>query len=102
MHKNHEVFIKALENKKRIELTRRKKNLEVISLCAPLHHSKGPDKPAKRAENELECYYLWDFGAKNGRNFLALSPSEIVSIKLTEEDFNIEDFCDLSKSGQNL
>ncbi len=94
MHKYHNVFIQGIEQERRIEVTFfcRKRQREVVSLCAPLHYSKGPAVSAKDAEDELECYYLWDFGAEKGSNFLALSPSEIVSLKLTEDVFHIQEF----------
>jgi hypothetical protein len=66
-----------------------------------LHHSKGSAGLSTGAEDELECYYLWDFGAEKGSNFLALSPSKIVSIKLTEDVFHIQelyDHCEQAKS----
>jgi hypothetical protein len=43
-------------------------------------------------EYKLECYYLWNFGAEKGNNFLALSPSEIVSMKLTDDVFHVQEF----------
>ena len=94
MHRNHDVFIQGIEQEKRLELAffSRKHRREVVSLCAPLHYSKGPAGPATRAEDELECYYLWDFGADKGSNFLALSPSQIVSMVLTEDVFHVQEF----------
>ncbi|HUT47686.1 MAG TPA: hypothetical protein VMX36_15495, partial [Sedimentisphaerales bacterium] len=98
MHKDHDVFIQGIEQEKRLKLTFfcRKHRREVVSLCAPLHYSKGPTGPATGAEDELGCFYLWDFGAKKGSNFLALSPSEIVSMKLTEDVFHVKEFYSLS------
>ncbi len=98
MHRDHNVFIQGIEQEKRLEMTffSRKHASEVVSSCAPLHHSKGPAGPATGAEDELECYYLWDFGAEKGSNFLALSPSEIVSMKLTDDVFHVQEFYSLS------
>jgi len=98
MHKDHDVFIQGIEQEKRLELTffSRKHRRNVVSLCAPLHYSKGPAGPAPSVEDELECYYLWDFGADKGSNFLALWPSEIVSMKLTEDVFHVKEFYSLS------
>ena len=104
MHRDHDVFIKGIEQEKRLELTffSRKHRREVVSICAPLHYSKGPAYPPIGAEDEVECYYLWDFGAKRGSNFLALSPSEIVSIKLTDEVFHVQEFYSHSKQAENF
>ena len=99
MDSEHEVFIQGIEEERRLEVTFfcRKRRQEVVSICAPLHHGKGRSISDKNAENELECYYLWDFGAKNDRNFIALSPSEIISMKLTDEVFHVHEFYRPSK-----
>jgi hypothetical protein len=58
----------------------------VIRQCAPLYFSRG------RADNdESDCYYFWDFSAEEGNNFLALEPSEIIGIELTENSFSLEE-----------
>lgn len=94
MHKDHDVFIQSVERETKLKLTffSRKLASEVVSTCAPLHYSRGPAGLAPGAEDQFECYYLWDFGANKGSNFLALSPSEIVSIKLTEDVFHVQEF----------
>ena len=98
MHRDHDIFIRGIEQEKRLELTffNRKHHREEVSLCAPLYYSRGPAGLDKGAKNELECYYLWDFGAKKGSNFMALSPSQIVSMKLTDEVFHVKEFYSLS------
>ena len=99
MHRHHEVFIQGIEQEKRIELTfySRKQKREVVSFCAPLHYSEGSASLAKDQGNGLECYYLWDFGAKKNSNFLALSPSEIIRMKLTDEVFHVQEFFNQGK-----
>lgn len=99
MHKDHNIFIQGMEQEKRLELTffSRKHCREVVSLCAPLYYSKGPAASARGVGDELECYYLWDFGAKNDSNFLALSPSQIISMKPTDEVFHVQEFYGLNK-----
>ncbi len=93
MHRDHDVFIEGIEQEKRLELTffSRKRRRDVVSLCAPLHYSKG-----LAAGDEMDCYYLWDLEAEKGSNFLALSPSQIVSMELTEETFRVQDFSGMS------
>jgi hypothetical protein len=95
----HEVFIQAIEQERKLEVKFfcKKRQREVVSLCAPLHYSKGPVLTAKNAENELGCYYLWDFGAQKGKNFLVLSPSEIFSMKLTDDVFHVQEFYNQGK-----
>lgn len=97
MHKDHDVFIQSVERETKLKLTffSRKHRREVVSPCAPLHYSKG-----LTVGDELGCYYLWDFGAEKGSNFLALSPSEIVSMELTEDIFHVQEFYSLSKPAE--
>ena len=99
MDSEHEVFIQAIEQERKLEVKFfcRKRQQEVVSLCAPLHYSKGPVVTAKNAENELGCYYLWDFEAQKGKNFLVLSPSEILSMKLTDDVFHVQEFYNQGK-----
>jgi len=88
-----------MEQEKRLELTfiSIKHNREVVHLCAPLHYSKGPAGSSLGAGYAMECYYLWDFEAENGSNFLSLSPSQIISMKLTDEVFHVQEFYGLNK-----
>lgn len=104
MHRDHDIFIQGIEQEKRLKLTffSRKLCREVVSLCAPLHYSKGVSGTAPSVEDELACYYLWDFEAEKGSNFLALSPSKIVSMKLTEDVFRVQDFYSHSKQAGNF
>lgn len=104
MNKDHDVFIQGIEQEKKIELTffSRKHRREVVSLCAPLHYSKGPSYSAISMEDELECYYLWDYGAEESNNFLALSSSEILSMKLTDDVFHVQEFYSPGKKTQIL
>ena len=76
MHSEHEIFIRAIEWQRRLKVTytsdeRREK---LIRRCGPLYCSRG-----KTEGDELECYYLWDFEADEGYNFLALSSAQILS-----------------------
>lgn len=97
MHKDHDVFIEGIEQEKRLELTffNRKLRRDVVSLCAPLHYGKS-----LAGVDDMDCYYLWDFEAEKGSNFLALSPSQIVSMELTEDDFCVYDFYSQSKRAE--
>ena len=99
MDSEHEVFIQGIEQERRLKVTFfcRKRRREVVSICAPLHYGKGPTVSGTKSANELECYYLWDFGANKDSNFLALSPSEIISMKLTDEFFHVQEFYNPSK-----
>jgi hypothetical protein len=102
VHSEHEVFIQGIEQERKLEVKFfcRKRQREVVSLCAPLHYCGGPVTSPTDVESELVCYYLWDFGVKKGSNFLALKPSEIFSMKLTKEVFHVQDFYENIKGQQ--
>ncbi len=90
MHSDHDIFIQGIEKKRRLKLTfsggKNPPNLAVRE-CAPLHYSKGHIEG-----DDLDCYYLWDSDVADGAHFLALPPSQIVSMEMAEVKFNIEDF----------
>lgn len=94
MHRDHDVFVRSVERETKLKLTffSRKHRREIVSLCAPLHFSKSP-----AGQDDQDCYYLWDFGAEKANNFLALSPSQLVSMELTDEVFHTREFHTLSK-----
>ena len=94
MHSDHEMFIRGIERQRRLKVTytsdeRREK---LIRRCGPLYYSRG-----KAEADELECYYLWDFEADEGYNFLALPPGRIVGMELAEDAFSIDEVSNLGK-----
>ncbi|MCP4607266.1 MAG: hypothetical protein GY845_00940 [Planctomycetes bacterium] len=99
MHSDHDVFIQGVEQKRRIRInfSGRKNPQNLPRQCAPLHYSKG-----RIDGDDLDCYYLWDFEAAGGGHFLALPPSQIVTMELTEITFKIEDFSDFRRTTAGL
>lgn len=96
MHSDHDAFIQGIEQEKRVKVTylgtdRREK---LVRRCGPLYY-RGGKAPA--GESDSECYYLWDFDAPEGYNFVSLAPSEILRIELTEDPFKIEKVGSLGK-----
>ncbi len=62
-----------------------------------MHYSRG-----KAEVDRLECYYLWDFEADDGYNFIALWPRRIIGMELTEDPFTIDEVSGLSKGSGKL
>ena len=94
MHNDHDAFIQGIQQKKKLNLSFfSRKNLQnLIRKCAPLHYSKG------HVEGDgLDCYYIWDFEATKSNHFLSLPPSQIVTMELAEETFNVEDLSNRRK-----
>jgi hypothetical protein len=89
VHSDHNIFIQGIEQKKKLRLTffSREHFRKLLRQCAPLYYSK------RQIEGDgLDSYYLWDFEATKGSRFLALPSSQIVTMELTEDTFNMEDF----------
>ncbi|MHC4169224.1 MAG: hypothetical protein ACYSWQ_19925 [Planctomycetota bacterium] len=99
MHSDHEIFQRGISQNRKVKLTSTSEELgrELVSLCAPLYYSRGRDNA-----DEPGCYYLWDFEATVGYNFVALAPSEIVSMELTEDSFELEEMRDSKQEAGNL
>ncbi|MFH1718775.1 MAG: hypothetical protein ABIF19_15580 [Planctomycetota bacterium] len=99
MHIAHGVFAEGLAQKKKLKLTffSRKLCQNVLTVCAPLHYSEG-----RTQGDGQDSYYFWDYGARRaGNNLLALSPTEILSMELTKEAFDINEFSSTSHAGRD-
>jgi len=85
MHSDHHIFVRAIKDKKKVLLDYfdEKIKLNFAKLCVPVHY-----KSSRTEGGDLDCYYLWDSGGKIGERFLGLSPSQIISMELTEETFD--------------
>jgi len=88
MHCHHNIFVEAIRDKRKVKLTflSKERGNKTDKLCGPVFYS------ASVAEKDSGCYYLWNFESNTGNNFLALSPSQIVSIELTKEHFDLVEF----------
>jgi len=97
VHTDHDEFVRGIERQRRLRVTylSNEGREKLLRLCGPLYYSEG-----KTEADELERYYLWDFEADKGHNFLALSMSEILSIEPTEDAFSIEEVSSFSKRAE--
>ena len=88
MHRDHQIFVEAIRDKKRIRLTflRKENGDSTRKLCGPIFYS------TPITGKDSGCYYLWDFESNTSNHFLGLSPSQIVSMELTEEPFDLVEF----------
>ena len=88
MHRDHEIFVKSIQDKKKVKLT------FVINehgdirngLFGPIFYS------ASIAGDDSDCYYLWDFESSTSNHFLGIPSSQIMSIELTKETFDLVEF----------
>jgi len=85
MHSDHSIFVLGIQKRRKIKLTYfdNEIKLNFTKLSIPLHY-RSP-----RAEGDYsDCYYFWVPEADADKHFLCLSPSQIVSMDLTDEAFD--------------
>lgn len=90
MHQDHPVFIEALEAKQRVTLTFASKEdggQHLVRACAPMDFG-----PSKIAKDQSDRYHLWDYDSDTTRHTLSLLPIQVVSIELTDEEFDPAEF----------
>ena len=85
---NHDIFIKATKDRKKVILTyfSGQQNLYMTRLCIPIQFDPS------ESEYDSECYYFWDSEADVGERLLAMPPSEITYIELSDETFDPNDY----------
>ncbi|MHC4110653.1 MAG: hypothetical protein ACYSUY_06230 [Planctomycetota bacterium] len=88
MHSDHDIYVKAIRDKKKVKLTFSSNEHSDIGdgLFGPIFYSPTV------AGDDSDCYYLWDFESGTGNNFLGLPPSQIVRMELTKEPFDLVEF----------
>jgi len=82
MHRNHEIFTKALKSNRKIILTYHSSagKLYISKLVIPLYFWSSESK------RDTDIYYFWDSQAK-GNRMLILKSSQIISMELSDESF---------------
>jgi hypothetical protein len=58
-----------------------------VKICAPVDFH-----PRRRARDKSELYYFWDSSAQEGERLFGLGSKQIVSMKVTSEEFEPEEF----------
>jgi len=88
MHAYHDIFMQAVKDRRKVIVTyfSGEFNLNLTKLCVPLHYSP-PD-----AGGESAFYYSWDSGGDVGERVVALRPSQIMYIELSDEFFNPSEY----------
>lgn len=88
MHRDHEIFLRAIRRGKKVKVTFFSKEPQGTSvrLCGPIFYSPSV------GGIESGCYYLWDFDTDVDNHFLSFAPSRIVSMELAEESFELVEF----------
>jgi hypothetical protein len=89
MIKNHEQFIEAIKEKKKVCLRfYSKADSGVIDLvCAPMDYGPGAGIP-----DGINRYSLWDYTSNNGSHTLSLLPEQVLDLRLLGEGFEPAEF----------
>jgi hypothetical protein len=99
MHGDHDIFVRGVRERKRIRLTyyNKEHKLNLSKLCVPLYYSAS-----QAEEADSDCYYAWGIEDNVSTHFLALPPSHIVFIELTEQPFKLEDYITEGRSAGKI
>lgn len=82
---NHQQFIEAIKEKKRVGLRfYSTADSEVIDLvCAPMDYGPGAGIP-----DGVNRYLLWDYTSNNGSHTLSLLPEQVLDLRVLGEVFD--------------
>lgn len=88
MHNDHEKFMQAVKERKKVILTyfSGEYNLNLTKLCVPLQYS-----PSGRGQDS-NYYYLWDSEADVGERILGLPVSQIMYMELSNDTFEPDEY----------
>lgn len=86
---NHkESFLRAIHEKKKIQLTFNSKEKGTITRnCIPFDYG-----PTKAYSDNKDRYHFYDLNSPEGKHVLLLKPEQIVNIKIIDECFEPGDY----------
>ena len=97
MHKDHQEFIDAINNKQKVLLKfdSKEDGHALERKCAPMDYG-----PSRRAHDKKDRYHLWDYESDTEQHVLSLLENQIISIEKLDEEFDPGEFItwDLNKS----
>ena len=89
MISNHQQFIEAIKQKKKVNVRfYSKADSGVLDrVCAPMDYGPGGEIP-----DGLNRYWLWDYTSNGGSHTLGLVPQQIVDLQVLGEVFDPAEF----------
>ena len=86
---NHARFIAAINEKKKVSVRFYSKadNGVLDRICAPMCYGQGSE-----SHDELNRYWLWDYGSNASSHALGLVPQQIVDLQVLGEVFDPAQF----------
>ncbi len=91
MHDQHDIFVQAVKDSKKIELTffSKEELSKTVKICVPIDYN-----PGRRAKDRSHQYYFLLFEEDNSSYVLSLSPNQILDMQLTDHNFDITEITD--------
>jgi len=84
----HSIFIRAIHTKTIISITFRSNEKGVIErTCIPFDYG-----PSRRYKDGLNRYHFLDLDSPEGTHNLSILPEQLINIKLSDANFNPEDY----------
>lgn len=86
MHRDHQIFIDGLVNRRRVRLSFISKEDDdrmLVRTCAPMDYGQGP-----RTRDTTPRYSFWDYDSDEGGHPLSLLPERIWSIEPLTDAFD--------------
>ena len=95
MHPDHDVFVKALEDERNIEVVffNDENDMFRVRLCAAAYYG-----PSRIEGDSLNYYHFWDLEDGRGEEALILLADQIVTISQPEEHFALAGFFSFEKN----
>lgn len=89
MHRDHTVFISALEARQKVRVTffSKEDGHSLVRTCAPMDYG-----PSRRTPDKSDRYHLWDYESDQRPHVLTLSADQVASIELAGERFDPSEF----------
>ncbi|MFC1676860.1 hypothetical protein ACFL3G_07355 [Planctomycetota bacterium] len=92
MHDYHDIFVRAIKDCSKIELTFFSKEdlAKTVKICAPIDYN-----PGHRAKDRSDIYYFLIFEDDDSSYVLPLPPNQILDIQITDQNFDATEITDL-------
>ncbi|MCK4751838.1 MAG: hypothetical protein KAS75_00225 [Planctomycetes bacterium] len=88
MHRHHDIFVRAIKEKKKIRLFYATNDSSFpVKICIPIDYN-----PGERTDDKSDYYHFWDFDTGANKDPLALNSKQIEGMYLDKESFDPMEF----------
>ncbi len=84
-----ELFIQAIHDKKKIQLTffSKEDGSLLIRTCAPMDFG-----PSRRSKDQSNRFHFWDYDSDSSMHTLSLLPNQVKNMQVLQESFSPSEF----------